>query len=100
MTTHDYIDIALAVLGLLLGIIGYLLINQVKDVKTDIERLYAMHHVDEKELNSLKLDVAKNYPMKEELRIMANEIKDYFDERFKVVEALAKNNFGDRTHGR
>jgi len=90
VTLHDYIDIILFILSALFSIIGFLLIKHLEAVKQDVKQLYTMHHEDQANLTSLQIKLAENYPMKEELRRMATDIKDYFDERFKVVELLAK----------
>jgi len=60
----------------------------------DIQQLYELHRTDEKDLNILGMKIAENYPIKNDLRVMTQDLKDYFDERFKVVEQLAKNGIG------
>ena len=96
MTVRDWVDIILFILGVLVTIIGYLMSKRVESLAEDINNLYQVHHLDEKALNELNLKIAENYPIKQDLRIMTQDLKDYFDERFKVVEQIAKNNIKRR----
>lgn len=92
MTTHDIVDIVLFILGTVITLIGYLMSRQIDATKKDIDQLYSLHHKDEGELNVLKVKLAENYPMKVELREVSQDIKDYLDEKFKLVEQIIRNN--------
>lgn len=96
MTPRDYLDLALFAITVFLGIIGWLMSRQVDTVKQDIQILFKMHHQDEAALTVLQVKLAENYPLKHDLRVMVDDIKDYFDERFKLVEQIARNQYNNR----
>jgi hypothetical protein len=99
MTLRDWLDLAIFILGSLFAVIGWMLAHKVSGVGEDITKLYEMHHVDEKELNNLRLKIAENYPIKTDLLLLAQTIKDHIDERFKLMQQMAMNNFRKTQQG-
>lgn len=99
MTPRDWIDLVLFILGSLFTIIGWMLTKKVDGVSGDITKLYEMHHMDERELSNLRLKIAENYPIKNDLLLLAQGIKDHIDERFKLMQQMAMNNFRKTQHG-
>ena len=94
LESREWVDIVIAIISVLFAVIGFLMSRRIDTQDKDIQQLYELHRTDEKDLNILGMKIAENYPIKNDLRVMTQDLKDYFDERFKVVEQLAKNGIG------
>lgn len=79
-------SIAVFGLGLLIGLIGWLLANKDAKQAEEIRELFALHKADSAKLESLQLDIAKNYNPKHEIASLFDGFKLYLNERFDRIE--------------
>ena len=86
MGTAEMVAIGLFILGGLFTILWFLLRQKDANQGKDIDTLFALHRNNEKEINELKLQIAKNYHPKEEINAMLDRFKAYLDERFDRLE--------------
>lgn len=89
--------VSIFALGVLMGLIGWLLANKdakqeetIKANKAEADRLFAelfsKHEEDVKKLNALEIDIAKNYNPKHEITGLFDGFKLYLNERFDRLE--------------
>lgn len=85
-----YVTVGLALFMLLMTVVGWLIVNKVDRLEADIKQSKEDHIADATELTVLKLKVAEHYPSKMDMKEMFEQFKSYLDERFTVVENIAK----------
>ena len=67
MGTAEYVAIALGVLSMLFGVIGWLLSSKDKKQEEQISDLYTVHREDADRLTALQIQIASNHYQKNEL---------------------------------
>jgi hypothetical protein len=86
MGVAEWNGVALAAIGLVFGLIGWLLANKDKKQADEIAELFRLHHSDSARLQALELDIAKNYNPKHEVTVLFDNFKMYLNERFDRIE--------------
>lgn len=97
MGASEYVAIGLFVLTVLFGVVGFLLARRddkqedaFKEYKEAVDKmiadLYVKHDEDSKRLESLAIDVAKNYNPKHEITDLFSTFRLYLNERFDRLE--------------
>lgn len=97
MGASEYMAVGLFLMTILFGVIGFLLAKKdakqeetIRENKDVIDRLiadlYAKHDEDSRRLETLAIDVAKNYNPKHEITGLFDTFRLYLNERFDRLE--------------
>jgi len=84
MGASEWVAIGLAVLGLIVAIIGFI----VNGIRESIKLLFDLHTKDVEKLAALELRVATDHPTRDVIRDMFADFKKHFDDRFDSMERL------------
>ncbi len=87
MSESSIIEIALAFLGVLVVIIGYLLSHKDTKQQAEIADLYKKHDADATRLQDLEIKLAANHPERNELNDRFNKLEATFAEGFRTMNS-------------
>lgn len=92
MGSAEWTSVAVGVMALIAGLVGYLLSSKDLSQQRAIEDLYEKHDIDIERLRVLELKVALDHPQKSEIRQMFDDMKRYFDAQFVRIESAISEN--------
>ena len=85
--TFDLGAIIATVVGLILGVIGYLLAKKDAQQEKLIDDLFDKHEIDARQLQHLEIKLAENYHAKPDVKGIIEDMKTYIGDRFNRLEA-------------